>query len=338
MPRTTTPLLLLLQASLALTLYWLASPAQAAHPPERQNLWVLDIENDWFAGTDRYYTGGLRVTRIRAPGKATPWARTLADALPMFTAETRLGTTTALGQNAYTPADKDALPPNPEDRPYAGWLHFTAGLDGITDHRLDRLHLTVGVVGPASLVDRTQRLIHEVTGPAWPRGWEYQLHNEPTLMLSYERQWHALDRGIGQGGWEADFTPHAGGSLGTPFTFLNAGFTIRAGRDLPWDYGPPRIQPGLAGSGIFQSRPGLHGYGFAGVDVRLVGVDLFLDGNTWRDSPSVDKDPWVGDLFLGFALGMEHVRVSYTHVVRTREFRSQESRQNFGALSISWIH
>ncbi len=51
-------------------------------------------------------------------------------------------------------------------------------------------------------------------------------------MLSYERQWHALDRGIGARGWEADFTPHAGGSLGTPFTFLNAGFTIRAGREF----------------------------------------------------------------------------------------------------------
>ncbi|WP_026289727.1 lipid A-modifier LpxR family protein [Thioalkalivibrio sulfidiphilus] len=107
MPRTTKPLLLIRQASLALALSWLASPAQADHPPERQDTWVLDIENDWFAGTDRYYTGGLRVTRIRAPGKATPWARTLADTLPVFTAETRLGTTTAPSDSSMKSPDRN---------------------------------------------------------------------------------------------------------------------------------------------------------------------------------------------------------------------------------------
>ncbi|OOG22766.1 hypothetical protein B1C78_13900 [Thioalkalivibrio denitrificans] len=311
--------------------------AMASHPPEEQLVFVVDVENDAFARTDRYYTSGLRLTWVRPADHEPEWVHRLARGTPLLSDEARLGLTTAIGQSIYTPADKDATPPDPDDRPYAGWLYVTIGVDALTQARLDRLQLTLGVVGPASLGERSQRLIHDIKGEDAPQGWSDQLRNEPTLMLSYERQWHALasrpDRG-----WEADLTPHAGASLGTPFTFANGGFMIRAGRDLPMDYGPPRIQPGLPGSGLFESRPGRWGYGFAGVDVRLVGYDLLLDGNTWRDSPSVDKERMVGDLYLGLALGFEHLRVSYTHVWRTREFRTQDQRQTFGSLSVSWIH
>jgi lipid A 3-O-deacylase len=311
--------------------------AMASHPPDEQTIFVVDIENDWFAGTDRYYTGGQRLTWVKPADHGPDWARRLATAIPFGRQDALVGVTLSIGQNAYTPAARLLVPPDPEDRPYAGWLYLTAGVDALTERRLDRLQLTVGVVGPASGVDRIQRAIHKVTGPAWPRGWDHQLRNEPTLMLNYERKWHALAGTVGHD-WEADFAPHAGASVGTPFTFLNAGAMIRVGRDLPMDYGPPRIQPGPPGSGLFDSRPGMRGYAFAGVDARLIGHDLFLDGNTWRDSPSVDKKRWVGDLYLGIALAFEHVRISYVHVLRTREFRTQASRQRFGSLSISWIH
>jgi lipid A 3-O-deacylase len=301
-----------------------------------QHIFVLDVENDWFAGTDRYYTGGLRLSWIQPADGEPQWAKRLAAAVPLFPEEGPVAVTYAMGQNTYTPRDKSASVPPPDDRPYAGWLYGTVGVGQETGQRLDRLQLTVGVVGPASLADRTQRMIHRVTGPAWPKGWDNQLGNEPTLMLSYERQWRARVRALGDSGWGADWTPHAGGSLGTPFTFLNAGFMARVGRDLPLDYGPPRIQPSLPGSGHFESRKGLHWYGFAGVDLRAMGHDLFLDGNTWRDSRNVEKDTYVGDLQLGFALSFERVRVAYTHVLRTREFKTQDRRLSFGSVSISW--
>ncbi|WP_083908681.1 lipid A deacylase LpxR family protein [Thioalkalivibrio thiocyanodenitrificans] len=308
---------------------------EAAHA--EQHIFVLDIDNDWFAGTDRYYTSGLRLTRIRPADGASERAVRLAEAVPLFPDHGRVGVACSLGQNVYTPRDQKLETPNPDDRPYAGWLYASAGIGQETGQRLDRLQMTLGVVGPASLASRTQRMIHRVTGPAWPRGWDSQLGNEPTLMLSYERQWRARVRAFGNDGWGADWTPHVGGSLGTPFTYLNTGFMVRVGRNLPMDYGPPRIQPGLSGSGLFESRQGLQWYGFAGVDLRLVGHDLFLDGNTWRESAGVKKDRYVGDLQMGVALSFKRMRVAYTHVLRTREFRTQARRQNFGALSVSWL-
>ncbi len=52
-------------------------------------------------------------------------------------------------------------------------------------------------------------------------------------------------------------------------------------------------------------------------------------------SRSVDKKPFVGDLQFGIAVTWSNVRLSYTHVLRTREFKTQDERDDFGALSLS---
>jgi hypothetical protein len=83
--------------------------------------------------------------------------------------------------------------------------------------------------------------------------------------------------------------------------------------------------------------PGIEHEWFDGVDLRLIGRDLFLNGNTRRESAGVDKDRYVGDLQMGVALSFERIRVAYTHVLKTREFRTREYRQNFGALLVSWL-
>jgi hypothetical protein len=133
-----------------------------------------------------------------------------------------------------------------------------------------------------------------------------------------------------------DFTPHIGGALGNVYTYANAGVTIRYGKRLPNDYGPPRIQPGLPGSGVFSPVSGFDWYVFAGIDGRAVARNIFLDGNTFRDSRSVDKEPLIGDLQFGLVLYWPVMRLSYTHVLRTREFQTQQSSKDyFGSLSMS---
>ncbi len=63
--------------------------------------------------------------------------------------------------------------------------------------------------------------------------------------------------------------------------------------------------------------------------------DIFLDGNTFRDSPSVDKKYFVGDAFYG--LGVIHGRwqLTYTEAVRSREFRGQKDENYFGSIMLS---
>jgi hypothetical protein len=110
---------------------------------------------------------------------------------------------------------------------------------------------------------------------------------------------------------------------------------MRYGKGLPNHYGPPRIQAGLPASGYF-SQPARFGwYLFAGIEARAVVRNIFPDGNTFHDSRSVEKEPLIGDLQYGLVLEWPVVRLSYTHVWRTREFENQDTDDQFGALSIS---
>jgi hypothetical protein len=295
----------------------------------------LVLENDAFHGMDRHYTNGLML--IWVPGRDAPtpgWAMMLARLVPWFPERGEIRHGYAFGQSMFTSSDIDVGNPPLRDRPYAGWLYGTIGLGVESGRRLDQLWMTFGMVGPASLAEQTQKFLHKVFPGGEPQGWDTQLGNEPGIVATWQRSW----RGVATSslfGAELDFTPHIGAALGNVFTYGNAGLTMRFGNRLPDDYGPPRIQPGLPGSWDFSPVSGFGWYLFAGMEGRGVARNIFLDGNTFRDSRSVDKKYLVGDLQVGFVLDWSDIRLGYTHVLRTREFHTQESKDYFGALRVS---
>jgi hypothetical protein len=234
----------------------------------------------------------------------------------------------------YTPRDISLPDPPLDDRPYAGWLYATIGLGIDSPRQTDIVALTVGVVGPASLAEQSQKVIHRITGSAEPRGWDTQLRNEPGIELAYQRRWRDVAKG-NFAGFEYDVTPHAGGALGNVYTYANAGFTVRYGKRLTSDLGPMRIRPSPPGSGFFVPADTFSWYVFVGVDGRAVAHNVFLDGNTWRESRSVDKETLAGDLQWGAAVTWKGIRATYTHVRRTREFETQGPSSDFGAFAVS---
>jgi hypothetical protein len=239
-----------------------------------------------------------------------------------------------LGQTMFTASNTQIANPPPDERPYAGWLYGAIVLGVETGLTLDRVSLAVGVVGPASFAEQTQKFIHDLRRTDKPLGWDTQLRNEPGVVLMRQRSWRSVAR-HGVGGLELDLTPHAGAAVGNVFTYADAGLTVRVGTHLPNDYGPPRIQPGVPGSGLYIPGNELSWYLFAGGEARAVARNIFLDGNTFRDSRSVDKKPFVGDFQFGIVVAYRSVRLSYTHVLRSREFDTQRASDEFGAVSIS---
>lgn len=307
---------------------------EAPPPPAEVGIFSFVVENDVVSNTDRHYTNGIRLSYITPENGEPPWMRRGIDWLPPFDEADDLRFEFALGQSMFTPRNIGNPNPDPSDRPYAGWLYGAAGVIGETGQRLDRLQLSLGVVGPASLADETQTFWHEVIGATKPRGWDEQLKNEPAVQTTFQSNWRALTSGSFLG-FATDATPHLGGALGNVFIYANTGLTIRAGQNLPDDYGPPRIEPGLPGSGFFKPTNSFGWYVFGGVDGRAVARNIFLDGNTLRPSREVDKKPFVGDVQAGFAVTLENLRFAYTHVVRTKEFDGQPERDSFGAFSLS---
>ncbi|KJS43624.1 MAG: membrane protein, partial [Rhodospirillaceae bacterium BRH_c57] len=224
--------------------------------------------------------------------------------------------------------------PSPGERPYAGWLYGGVGFVSDTGRQQDYLELQLGIVGPSAGGKFVQNEWHGLIGADEANGWDHQLKDELGILLAYERKIHAW-QSVNIAGFSADLTPHYGVTLGNVMTAAAVGGTFRIGLDLPEDYGPPRIRPGLTGSTYFAPEGPRGWYLFAGVEGRAVARNIFLDGNTFRDSMSVSKLPFVGDIQAGVAVTVGDVRVAYTQVIRSREYREQPDPDTFGSVSVS---
>ena len=327
--------------------------ASALHAAEdKVGTFTVQDENDFFTGTDRHYSQGIRLSYL-ATARVTPkWVRALPD-IPTFSVgragkrvDRRIGFT--IGQSIFTPQDTDKRTLIPSDRPYAGWLYLGSSLQTrYRDHagvsRLDILAFEIGVVGPASHAEYVQNEFHELIRSNRVNGWDNQLRNEAAFVVTFERKWRSpvlrLDNGRGRLELGVDAIPHVGFSAGTLNTHAAGGITFRFGNHLPDDFGPPRIRPSSPGSQAFETPRGrrlLRWYLFAGFETRLVGRNLFLDGNTFRSSHSVEKIPIVADLQVGLAVVLfDKVRLTYTYVLRSPEFRGQRGPDQFAAISLS---
>lgn len=300
-----------------------------------EGILTAQFENDAFANSDDQFTHGMRIAYMAPEDHVPEWAKRLADLAPPFDAQRSKRAVYGLSQSIFTPSDISIRALIPDDRPYAGWLNFSVGLISVGDSFLDNLELGIGVVGPASFAEDVQKTWHEWFGFQRPQGWHHQIGNEPALQINFERKWRALWKPFGIGGLGADVTPHAGINLGNVLTQGAAGLTLRIGDDLPNDYGPPRIRPSLPGSDYFITRDAYSWYVFVGAEARAVAHNIFLDGNTFRDSHSVDKKHVVADFQAGIAVIFGGVRFAYTQVFRTREFHTPDAPEQFGALSVS---
>jgi hypothetical protein len=302
----------------------------------------VQFENDFFGGgTDRHFSHGTRIECLTSP---IPWIAGMADKLPWFDAEMARSDPDAalkgrasisIGQNIYTPENTEATALLPEDRPYAGWLYLGFGLVANQgSRRYDKLYLEAGMVGPLSYAEEVQTYWHSMFGLKVPQGWDNQLKNEPGVALYYEQARRFYRRGLS--GLDMDMIPHFGGSVGNVLTHGAAGITFRVGSILREDFGPPRIRPSLPGGTFYRPEKGFNWYLFAGMEGRAVLYNIFLDGNTFTGSHSVDKRPFVGDLQAGVVIQWNQFRFSYTQILRTKEFEGQGDPDLFGSLSLSY--
>ena len=72
------------------------------------------------------------------------------------------------------------------------------------------------------------------------------------------------------------------------------------------------------------------------MEERAVARNIFLDGNTFRGGPSVDKKNLVGSLQVGAAVTYGQARISYTQVYMTKEYDTQKHASEFGTITLSY--
>lgn len=328
------------------------------------SLFSVAFENDFFAGSDANYTHGTKFTYLhREDENLYDSVKSGLDFAPLGlggedpvygrVSHKRWGVT--LGQNLYTPEDLSTSALIVNDRPYAGWLYGGLILQrrgsSWTVPTADHFELNLGVVGPAAAGGPVQKLVHDIGNFGKPEGWRNQIKNEPVVMIQANRAWLVdLLKGSENrygGRFRLDLIPEAGFGLGNLTTYANAGLMFRTGINLPEYFNPSTgsggIRPSFVGghattlSDNGRENPKFGFYVFGGAFGRAVARNIFLDGNTFANSHSVDKRTFLADFRLGASLTMwRRHTVMFWHAYRSREFIGQRIPQRFAGVSYSY--
>jgi lipid A 3-O-deacylase len=310
------------------------SPAKAEPAADPSSIWTLQDENSSITSAkinDKYYVNGLKL------GWTSP-----TDDVPDFLAgigrsvwgvgQQRLSIDVT--QSIYTPINTLASVPDPHDRPYAGVLTVGATLTHDTDSERSVIGMQAGLVGPDALARQVQNGFHSVIGDGNTNGWHFQIHDEPVVEFLGQHIWRLPIAKFGN--IETDAVPQIEAGVGNLRVYGLTGSVFRFGQGLDSDFGASRVRPGLTGSDAYVPTRPFGWYVFAGFDGQAVVHDVTIDGNSFRNSASADRMPFVGEFEAGFAILVSGMRISYTQVFQSEEIRHQfGGLHQFGSLTLS---
>lgn len=305
---------------------------------------VLNENDGFLTRNDRDYTQGFRASYLDDNYSSDSiWQSSyelIGDYTPFFKGGERQ-VAYIIGQNMFTPNNKDIANPSTDDRPYAGWLY--GGVSLLEDHggdSLDHVELQVGVVGPWAQAEETQNAFHRMFDHDEVRGWDYQIRNEPGFMLSAERSWrfHALLLEDAAFGIEA--IPQVGATVGNIMTYAQSGLMLRLGSNLKADYGTARIRPNFSGTDYFNPdmMDGWLGWNiYAAVQGRAVARNIFLDGNTFGASREIGRDIFAGNAVVGASIyGSYGPRVDAAMIFCRQEANVDRGCSKYGGVNLGW--
>lgn len=337
-----------IQAALTTLALWFSPLSTAADelPFTEQELDTPDtfvtitIENDLFAGRDGGYTNGFGFSWGSGPyntldaTNSPKWLQSMAKTFVVHDDNEHFyGASYSVFQGIQTPADITNPNFQPNDLPYAGILGWRGAVHSWTENRAEQFSLILGMVGPASLAEQSQKRVHKITGSDKPMGWDYQLHNEPVIALQSRRSWrHEISNGDGHG---VDFIGILEASGGNYTSYVAGTYMVRWGLNLERSHPAISVLPGrginpLAGTNSEEY------YVFFGIQPRYVFNDIFVNGNTFRHSPSVTLKNEQLIYSTGFVWNWKNWGLLFSLAETTSTFEERKGNARFGSLSISY--
>lgn len=263
--------------------------------------WYVQVDNDSFFATDRWYSSGVRVARVQRGGDHA----------------FELG----LLQEIYTPETKRFEPGVTDRRPAARLLLFLARHDHTERHH-QTLELAAGVRGPAAQGEPVTDFIHRLI-PARDVDWSREGRNELDVQLAAVRS-HSL----------ADLRFHYGAVLGNQLTFVHGGVEWRIG-----DEGAKRMDTPLmrfaATPPLQHAHLGERGWSaFAGVSARAVARNRLLDEGYDAFAAAPERRRGVGRIAAGASASLGCASLVFALAQDTREFATQRTPHRFGSVTL----
>ena len=215
-----------------------------------------------------------------------------------------------------------------EDRPYAGYQYLKTALHRREESQLQTLSLQFGFIGPSTKMEQIQNGFHELIGAPLVNGWQHQLKDEMILQLNYSyRKYFEIDQ-------KNAFLPDIGFELGNASTKVYAMILYRFGNDTKNDFGTT----GIDNTSYYKIPRTIEKIKKWRYDFQLscktnfIARNIFLDGNTFKDSHKVEKRSFVIEIGYGLNLGYKNWSFGYLRKHLTQEFETQNRHPNYGSL------
>lgn len=301
----------------------------------------LSWDNDLFVGSDGHYTNGVRISWVgeahdhcESNSSVTCGVAGFMSPLPGIAfRDDQHALTFSLEQMMITPKDISQSAPNYNDLPYAGYSNLEMGLFSWDDDSLVGYGMRLGVVGPSSGAEQSQKLAHKVTGSDEPQGWDNQLGTDLIGGLYFinarrfkQFQWDSALQGELGYAWGVDANNFHGTS--------SAGGFFRVGHNLPGNFIPDYAGIGTAGSlvGLFD------GTGF-GWEVFISTFGEYI-GYSYLETHARQYNVETRDGVLGVTAGggVHWDTFSFTLAIQssTSPLRSRDESASFGNMSFMW--
>jgi lipid A 3-O-deacylase len=291
----------------------------------RERYLKINFDNDIFDNTDRYYTNGIRIDIISPFLKSMPLNYVM---IPYWRAAINYYGI-CIVQNMYTPSTTKVGGILRGDRPYAASLYlgsYKISNDPIYRYR-QTSELDIGIIGPSSLGGVVQKSFHEaVPTNNEPLGWVYQIRND--LILNYTFK---AEKGIISG---RNFEMNCNGeaALGTQFTHIGGGMTVRAGIFNPY-FANLGVQKSSAARK--QDLRNFQAYFYTDLATSFIGYDATLEGGMFNHSSvytltgkSISRI--VAEGCAGIAVVAGGIRLDVGQYILSPEFH--------GGMWHHWVH
>ncbi len=297
----------------------------------------LYFENDLFSQTDGQYSSGEKFSFLYSVDQNDVpfydlflYNDKLSDAYINF----------ALVNQIFTPYDISAQELIVDDRPYAGWTFFEMGFHKSTSDTLQSFYIQIGAIGPNSEAENIQKFVHKFTGSELPQGWDNQLKNELGINLRYVHNWRFAKKFSGV---DTVVIPYTELDMGNISLQALGGISARIGWNLPQDFGMSTISTGSeTGINTYNNTNKLYDdWSFAfsfNVSGSGIARDIFLDGNTFRDSHSVEKNYFVASAGAGFTSRYKHFVLDYYYQKHTKHYHAEKIKHGYGSVILSIVY
>ncbi|KJJ57659.1 exonuclease [Vibrio cholerae] len=297
----------------------------------------LSIDNDGVFGVDQNYTNGLFLSYTS--GAITPYWLAKPLSLSIWGAPSLDKWEFTLGHKMWTPSDIELTKPQPNERPYAGYLHTEFNYLSLHPQQAQRFNLTLGMTGESALSEEAQKLVHSITKSDEPNGWAYQVEDQLVGSLGYRShfnwgRYHAL------AGTELELANISEVNIGNFRSDLSSGLMLRWGTDLETTLAQPKFGENRLPRHDWASNQGW--FVFTGIEGRYRFNDVTIEGDrplNGLDQPAeyyqVHIEPWQATAVVGFAMYARSFGASLTFTANTPEFKEdKESISGTGNVAL----